>query len=184
MTSPAAYRPPKPIPIEAVEQLWEQLALTYGHSFLRQWEGFEHQVVREDWAKKLAGITPPQIDYALANLTPGRPIQDALEFRRLCRQMPDPERLALPAPRGPQRLPATVLAAMTVLNEAREDDALPAGVAWARGYVAQWSAHPTLTPFQRQMLAHAREVLRRRDPLLNPPKEDGHVAPPPDATEQ
>ena len=160
-STPTSSPPSSPsIPIEAVEQLWEQLALTYGHTFLRLWEGFDHDAVRQKWAQELRGLTPAHFDYAMRNLAPGRPPQDVLEFRQIALRMPPPtNRFALP-PKEAKGIPANIRAALQALSEP-SDDTRPEGVRWAAAYVARWAPVVKLTPFQQQTLAHARGVLRR-----------------------
>lgn len=87
------------IPASWVDRIFSELELAYGHRFLSQWPGIKADVVKQDWARKLAGFAGhgEAIKYALAHLPSDEPI-NALQFRDLCRAAPSPDRFKLPAP--------------------------------------------------------------------------------------
>lgn len=155
------------LPPATITWLWEQLTLMYGQRFLGQYDGIDKAKVMANWAYELRYVSDEQLQYGLEN----RPIDfppDVGRFRAIARAMPSPERLRLPPKTGDKGVPPEVREALASLATPHPDFELPAGVAWARRYVATWGTHPHLSPFQKQTLEHARSVLALRDPELIP----------------
>jgi hypothetical protein len=152
-------RSPEPLPFHAIELLFERLTLTYGHHFRARWSGIALATVKEDWRHQLAGITPPQIDFALATLPAGEP-PDAPTFRQLARSMPveRPQEPGLPPKRGPVNVPPEVRKELDRLR-ARKDDPRPMRVQIADKYVCRFGNEPHLTSMQRENLKHYLGIL-------------------------
>jgi hypothetical protein len=159
----------RPLPLSLVETLFARLAVSYGHPFLNQYEGFAMPVIHQDWADKLAGfgvwgddgvVRCPAIDWALDNLPAGRPV-NALDFRQLCKayRADTGHPLGLPAP--PRAVPSNVRSALAQLAVPLEDKR-PERVRVAARCIAKWGcAGVRLNPTQAEWLKHAREVMRR-----------------------
>lgn len=162
---------PDPLPYQAVEILFEKLSVRCGHNFLGTWAGMDLRPIKEDWRQQLAGVTPQQLDYAMDNLTPGKPPKDVMEFRRLCQSMPDERRLnVLPPPTGKVVIPAHVQAAMDLLAAPRDPAEPPERVRNAQAYIAKWDEGGTarqtgmgLSPQQKSDLAFFKKILARHD---------------------
>jgi hypothetical protein len=146
--------------LAAVERLWDELSLTYGHAFLGNWEGLDARLVKAEWGRKLAGLTPQQLEYGLGHIPPGRPPRDPLSFRALCLQLPDEADgvLALPPKRGPVHLPDPVREAFEKLRAPLPE---PQRVRWAREYIERHGPQERwLGPVQKAALDAARKVVR------------------------
>lgn len=89
------------LPDPWVEKIFTKLSLVYGRAFLSQYEGMDLLAVKADWAHELAGFEnmPEAIAYALKHLPMDRP-PNVLQFRALCRKVPEPVFKALPAPKA------------------------------------------------------------------------------------
>jgi hypothetical protein len=176
--SPAPTKVEPVLPPETITWLWERLTVRYGRRFVGIWDGVDLGPVHQDWAYELRNVSDEQLQWAVENL-PEEPPAHAGVFRRLCRDMPDPNRLKLPAPvrRG---IPPNIRAALQALAEPDEDPR-PQRVRWAESYIAKFGAAIHLTPFQKETLACARAVLRRWE--ATKPKEEGNAAPTPAAAE-
>jgi hypothetical protein len=99
------------LPITWIEDLFAKLALTYGRDFIGQYEGLDLSLVKSNWAHELAGFEqhPQALAFALRNLPSERP-PNVLQFRALCRRLPPPQFVALPAPTSDPHLRQAVLA--------------------------------------------------------------------------
>jgi hypothetical protein len=160
----------QPLPLSLVETLFARLAVSYGHPFLNQYEGFDMGNVHADWARELASfgrwdddgmVRSPAIDWALENLPAGRPV-NALDFRQLCRAYKDPgegQPLGLPAP--PRPVPARFRSAVAQLAVPLEDNR-PEKVRVAYRYLSMWGTPGVkLAPRQQEWLKHSREIVRQ-----------------------
>lgn len=159
----------QPLPLSLVETLFARLAVSYGHPFLNQYEGFDMAAVHADWARELAifgrwdedgMVRSPAIDFALCNLPAGRPV-NALDFRQLCRAYRSGEVTPLELPGPPRELPRHVAAAIANQLSMPIRDDRPERVRIAARVIAKWGCEGVrLSPYQRDWLKHAREVMR------------------------
>lgn len=87
------------LPMPWVDKIFTKLGLVYGRALLSQYEGFDIDDVKADWAHELAGYEhhPESIAFALQNLPIDRP-PNVLQFRAMCRKSPPPVFKALPTP--------------------------------------------------------------------------------------
>jgi hypothetical protein len=87
------------LPMLWVDKIFTKLGLVYGRALLSQYEGFDIDDVKADWAHELAGYEnhPESIAFALQNLPIDRP-PNVLQFRAMCRRAPPPVFKALPTP--------------------------------------------------------------------------------------
>lgn len=97
------------LPDSWVNEIFQRLALVYGHDFLRRWEGLDMGAVKADWARELSGFArnPQAIKHALDNLPPAQP-PTVLQFRALCIGRPETAGPALPAPKADPNVVAAV----------------------------------------------------------------------------
>lgn len=103
------------LPAAWVDRVFEKLMLSYGHDFLRRWEGLDLEKVKADWAHELAGFeqNPDAIKHALMHLPAGQP-PTVMQFRALCIGRPDANVPALPAPKAdPARVADAIKRAAT-----------------------------------------------------------------------
>lgn len=126
------------LPDAWVERIFKVLRATYGAAFDRQWEcpaGVDParfaQDMKDHWSRELRGLkqNPMAIGHALDYL-PERP-PNLIEFRNLCARRPDPQTLALPAPKAD---PARVAAA---IGSIRRPDVCRDPKQWARDIMAR-----------------------------------------------
>jgi len=152
-----------PLPLKAIDRLFDRLTLTYGRAFMGQWDGIpERQLgdLKSLWADELGQFAGRLecVAWALENLPDRAP--NVIEFKALCRKAPRPAVAALPEPPAdPQRL-ATELAKLSDVRRAvasggasRTD---PKG--WAHAILARVAAGERVSPAVRTM---ARQALGR-----------------------
>lgn len=86
------------LPAAWVDALFHRLAVRYGASFSRQWEGLDMAAIKADWAEELGYYAehPQAIAGALRELPTDFP-PNAMQFRALCAKAL-PAVPALPAP--------------------------------------------------------------------------------------
>lgn len=108
----------QPLPAAWVDSLFARLAVRYGSSWTRLWEGLDMAAVKDDWAECLSAYAkrPEAIEHALDNLPNDRP-PIAPQFALLCRNAPQLFRPQLPPPEAtPQRR----MEVQELLKQARE----------------------------------------------------------------
>ncbi len=157
------------LPLPLVETLFARLAVSYGHPFLNQYEGFDMAAVHADWARELAVfgrwdddgmVRSPAIDWALENLPAGRPV-NALDFRQLCRGYRAGETSPLELPGPPREIPRHVASAIAKQLAMPIGDERPERVRIAARVISKWGCPGVrLAPYQRDWLKHARETMR------------------------
>ncbi len=147
-----------PLPLKAVDRLFERLLATYGRDFVARYDGQDLGAVKTAWAHELAGFDGQlqALAWALENLPERCP--NAIEFRNLARRAPAPDvpRLAEPAAD-----PARVAAELARLAPARA--AAAGGIdhkAWAKVIVSRVNAGERLRPLS---VRFAKEALGIRD---------------------
>lgn len=75
------YHAPDPLPAAVIDRLFSALSLRYGNPFLDRWRDLDLTVVKDDWARQLAGASATSIKFAL-NKLPERP-PTVIDFRKL-----------------------------------------------------------------------------------------------------
>lgn len=151
-----------PFPRAWVDRLFEKLTLTYGASFLRQYEGIPLEDdpdtkavgVKSNWALELDGFEhhAESIVYALQHLPPAK-APTVLEFRELCRRAPPPPQPLLEAPKADPERVATSVATLRQLAPGRRGP--EGGRGWAYKLQERQRAGMVLTKFQRDCLRQA-----------------------------
>jgi len=165
-----ANPPPQPLAYRVVSDLFDLLAVRYGHLFLGRWSGIELEAVKEDWRQQLAGVSGSQLQYAVDNLGEEPPANVAA-FRKLAKSMPDERRMAqhvLPPPEPKAGVPTTMREAFQRLAAPRDE---PAHITQGRDYLAKWAAEAQKpegervnpTQLQRDTLAHWARVVSQYD---------------------
>lgn len=131
------------LPDSWVDALFARLAVTYGASFARMWEGVDIAAVKAHWAEELSHYQqhPQAIKHALSLLPADKP-PTVLQFRDLCRGCPEPTPKMLPAP--PAK-PEQIAQAMKALQT--PSDAHPK--AWAHRLKRREDNKELLSAFQR-----------------------------------
>ena len=87
------------LPVVWIDKIFAKLVVSYGHEFLRRWEGMDMATIKSDWAEELGGYVhhPHALVYALNNLPADKP-PTAKSFRAICNAAPAPKLPALTAP--------------------------------------------------------------------------------------
>lgn len=137
------------LPDSWVESIFARLAVRYGATWLRLWEGIDMAAVKADWAESLAGMSGESIKHALACLPTDRP-PTVGQFKALCLGCPVDPTPRLPAP----------LAKRESIDRAKEIGIKVGAVdpkRWAHLLRAREQAGDRLTQFQRDAW---REALR------------------------
>ena len=122
------------LPAAWVDRIFEKLALVYGQSFLRRWDGLDLVAVKADWAHELRGFAqaPNAIAHGLAHLPSEGPPPTVLQFRQLCVRAPLVEREALTQSQSQSKPdPQRVAATLARLRDQRPGPRDPKGWAWA-----------------------------------------------------
>lgn len=140
---------------EVIELIFAKLAVRYGADWLRQWDGVDMALVKDDWAEELSGFANglEPLRYALRNLPVKCP--NVAQFRALANACPPADVPRLEAPRASERVVAEEIAKQTGLkraiahNENRSKD-------WARAIVSRAAAGERITPYS---LRSARQAL-------------------------
>jgi len=140
---------------EVVELIFTKLAVRYGAEWLRQWDGVDMALVKDDWEEELSGFAGnlEPLRYALRNLPAKCP--NVAQFRTLANACPPADVPRLEAPRASERVVAEEIAKQTGLkraiahNENRSKD-------WARAIVSRAAAGERITPYS---LRSARQAL-------------------------
>ncbi|MGE4243684.1 hypothetical protein [Ramlibacter sp.] len=159
-------RKPEPLPFATVVWLWERLALRYGQLWLGRWAGMNTTAVQEEWRYELAGITDHQLQHAIDNAPHGR-TPDLGEFRRLCREAPQPRGvLALEPPTPKAGVPAQIRSEIAKALTHKAKTGEPHRVTVARNFLKRWEHAEKLTPLQRQWIVHSKRVLERHERRL------------------
>lgn len=83
------------LPVSWVEEIFAQLALTYGGDFLLKYEGVDAEKLKTRWAQELGGFVNRKdaIVHALKHLPVDRP-PNVMQFRVICMGAPEPEGVA------------------------------------------------------------------------------------------
>ena len=100
---------------EVIDAIFAKLAVRYGATWLRQWEGVNMNLVKSDWGSELSGFARnlEPLRYALRNLPERCP--NVGQFRAIANCCPPPEFKQLEAPAAD---PAKVAQATAQLGQA------------------------------------------------------------------
>ena len=76
---------------EVIDAIFAKLAVRYGATWLRQWEGVNMNLVKSDWGSELSGFARnlEPLRYALRNLPERCP--NVVQFRAIANCCPLPE---------------------------------------------------------------------------------------------
>lgn len=113
----------EPLSAQWIDEIHARLLVRYGDAWIRKWRGIEPDAVKADWARVLAGYSknPAAIAHGLEHLPDDPPT--ATEFARLCRGLPEPKPVMLPAPKGaPDRRREIVARVHAAFNVRGRDD--------------------------------------------------------------
>lgn len=143
-------------PINWVDEIFSRLTVRYGSAFLHRWTsaGINLDLVRQDWAKELAGFEnwPEAITFAFANLDAEKP-PTASTFRAMALKAPKPDRPALPEPAAD---PERVALELKKLAPVRNMQGAVDHKAWAKRTIDR---HEAGEPINLTTLRFAREAL-------------------------
>lgn len=145
-----------PLPLKAVDRLFERLLATYGRDFAARYEGLELVAVKTIWAHELSWFADrlAKVAWALENLPERAP--NAIEFRNLCRQAPTPEAPPLPEPKADPERVQVELAKLSEIKPALSS-VQGANKDWARRILQRHTDGYRVRPMT---LRFAREALR------------------------
>lgn len=120
---------------DVIDAIFAKLAVRYGASWLRQWDGIDMNLVKSDWGSELVGFGEnlEPLRYALRHLPERAP--NVIQFRAIANQCPAAEFKRLPAPASDPAIVAEELARQSGIRKAitlRED-----GKEWARRIVGR-----------------------------------------------
>lgn len=143
------------LPEPWVDKLFQKLSVTYGQSFMRQYDGVDPVDVKANWAHELSAFqqSPDAIRHGLEHLPPDR-APTVLQFKELCRRAPDsafPRLAALPPPPSEPVDPVVAAAVRDALQAKSGRDPKQ----WARDLRDKEAAGAKLTLFQRQCFREA-----------------------------
>lgn len=148
-----------PMPLKAIDRLFDRLLGTYGKQFADLYVGLDIQSVKSIWAMELdhwgAEDGLKSVAWALENLPDDAP--NAIRFKKLVRSAPAPEVPRLPEPKAdPERLKAELnkLGGLSVGFAARNPNK-----DWAKRIVAK---HDRGAKVETATLKLAREALNER----------------------
>ena len=138
---------------EVIDAIFAKLAVRYGATWLRQWDGLDMNLVKSDWGSELAGFAQnlEPLRYALRHLPERCP--NVAQFRALANACPLPEFKQLPAPKADERVAAEQIAKQIGLKKALA----PAvdGKEWARRIMARQEAGDRIRPYSLQCARQA-----------------------------
>lgn len=139
---------------EVIDAIFAKLAVRYGATWLRQWDGLDMNLVKSDWGSELAGFAQnlEPLRYALRHLPERCP--NVAQFRALANACPLPEFKQLPAPKADERVVAEEMAKQLGIKKAMQP--LVDGKEWARRLMARHEAGERLRPYT---LTCARQAL-------------------------
>ena len=124
---------------EVVDVIFAKLAVRYGATWLRQWDGVDMALVKGDWLEELSGFArnPEPLRYALMHLPERCP--NVAQFRAIANSCPPPEFKGLPAPKADKALVEQVLHQVQQVVVPQKVD----HKAWAKRILARVAAGDT-----------------------------------------
>lgn len=149
-----------PMPLKAIDRLFDRLSATYGKQFADLYAGLDIQSIKTTWAMELDhwgtedGLK--SIAWALENLPEYAP--NVIQFKKLVRSAPAPEVPRLPEPKAdPQRLKEELEKLGSVVGEMKKSTG--PNLDWARRIVVKHKGGLKVPP---AVLKMAREALNER----------------------
>lgn len=140
------------LPMNVMHEIFTRLSVRYGSKFAASYAPHSLEVVSDDWAEFLDGVSANSIQYALVNLPLEWP-PNVMQFRDLCMRMPDPYKHSLPMPKqDKERAEATrkrIAADMAKLTAKLNAPRGP--LDWAHALKAREESGDRLTQAQRSM---------------------------------
>lgn len=147
------------LPLKAVDRLIERLHGTYGIEFSRMFVTFDPVAIKTIWAHELSCFDGKleYIAWGLENL-PERP-PNSIQFRNLCRTMPQPPEKRLEAPKPDMDRLQGELAKLQDLKMQLKVGPTQDQKQWARNILAGIAAGDRRTPAVEKL---ARDALREQ----------------------
>lgn len=136
-----------------IDELFGRLLVRYGADWLRQWQGVDEEMVKQDWMREMAGLPMRAIRYGMEHLPTGKP-PTVGQFKTLCLNAPPPLVKALPSPK-PDR--ARLAAEFAKLRDTIRGERDPR--AWIHALEARVKAGERLTEMQRAAVRRASYAL-------------------------
>lgn len=172
--SASKARPVKLVEASDIDAVFAKFTFVWGQKFLASFDGMslgwvanhgEPMPVKPQWLHELKGVNRNQLAYGLSNLPATDFPPTVIQFRVICRSMPDESRLALPDRSPPKGVPAELRDVVTKLLQPAETNANgePHRIGVARRYVRMWDGKEGLSPFQQTMLKHQKRIIERWD---------------------
>lgn len=136
-----------------IDELFGRLLVRYGADWLRQWQGVDEELVKQDWMHELTGLPIRAIRYGMEHLPVGKP-PTVGQFKALCLNVPPPPVKALPAPKPDRKRLAAEFAKLRETIRGERDPR-----AWIYALEARVKAGERLTEMQRAALQRASYAL-------------------------
>lgn len=136
-----------------IDAIFAKLAVRYGATWLRQWDGVDMNLVKSDWGSELSGFAQnlEPLRYALRHLPERCP--NVSQFRAIANNCPLPEFQCLPAPLANERVVAEQIAKQAELKQALAPRIDPKQ--WARTLIDRHKAGERLGPAQLRFACEA-----------------------------
>lgn len=152
----------QPVPMKAIERLFQRLSLNYGRQFLDLWKDIPLEEIKLEWSQGLSGIDFKEIAAGLEYCLDHHKFPPTLpEFKQLCRDSKRPEVLkALPRNYSDEELQANherLRSAASVLNHSKGP-----GTDWAERVFARYAHGEKLHEIS---VTFAEEALHRSRPV-------------------
>lgn len=142
-----------------IDELFGRLLVRYGADWLRQWQGVDEELVKQDWMHELTGLPIRAIRYGMEHLPVGKP-PTVGQFKALCLSAPPPPVKALPAPKPDRKRLAAEFAKLRETIRGERDPR-----AWIYALEARVKAGERLTEMQRAALQRASYALPAQMPV-------------------
>lgn len=107
------------LPESLVDLIFGRMLTRYGALWIAKWAGLPIADVRADWADVMGQLGVVAINHGLMHL-PEDSVPNAMQFRRLCLNRPEPAPPRLPAPRADSKRVAAILAEMRAKQSLRK----------------------------------------------------------------
>jgi hypothetical protein len=147
--------------VVAVERLFQRLTATYGAEFVNKWDKVSLADLKTAWAHELAPFATNlnAIGWALENLPEKCP--NLIEFKKLCKQAPRVETLALGEPKAPLDVVDKELAkiALQAFKQPVDERGNVDHKRWAKRLKARDDKGEILSPIQKQFYKEALELV-------------------------
>jgi hypothetical protein len=146
-----------PLPLKAIDRLFDRLTATYGREFSVKFDGVESSAVKSSWAHELSSFEKHlhMIAWALENLPERAP--NVIQFKNLVRQAPELQVKLLPLPKAD---PERVAAELAKLSEPKKQAIARAaggldGKEWARRILARFDSGDLINQYSINLAKQA-----------------------------